>query len=74
MFPRDLQHCNHLPPEGKYHYLLVAVHCDDLGIAVWLAGVVDEPGLIAGHGGIHYLVSINTEHVATNTLGGWEYK
>ena len=56
------------PSESKYHYFLVAVNCNDFGVAVWLTCMVDETCLIARHCGIHYFISINTEHVAANTL------
>ena len=36
-----------------------------------LTGVVYEPCFIARHGGIHHLIWINTEHVASNTLDRW---
>ena len=56
--------------QSKYHDLLVPIDRDDLGVAVWLTGVVDEPRLVARHSGVHYFIVINTEHVTTNALGG----
>ena len=60
----------HVLSQSEYHDLLVPVDRDDLGVAVWLTGVVDEPRLVARHSGIHYFIVINTEHVTTNALGG----
>ena len=58
-----------LPPESEYHDFLVAIHGDDFGIAIRLTGMIDESGFVPRHSGIHYLIGINTEHVATDTLG-----
>ena len=54
--------------ESKDHNLFVSIDSDDLRVAVGLTGMVDEPSLIAGHRCIYNLVSINTKHVATDTL------
>ena len=55
--------------QSEYHDLLVPIDRDDLGVAVWLTGVVDEPRLVARHSGVHYFFAIDTEHVTTNALG-----
>ena len=53
---------------GEYHDFLVAVTSDDLGVTVGLTRVVDEPCLVTRHGGIHYIITVNTEHVTADTL------
>ena len=41
---------------------------DNFAVAVRIAGVVDEPGGIPLHGGVHHHVVIHPEHVATDPL------
>ena len=41
---------------------------DNFAVAVRIAGVVDEPGGIPLHGGVHHHVVIHPEHVAANPL------
>ena len=33
-----------------------------------LTGVVDEPGLIPRHGGVHHVIKVDPEHVASDAL------
>lgn len=76
-YSMDPQPCNYddpLPPESEYHDFLVPINRDDFGIAVWLTGMVDEPSFIARHRSIHHFISINPEHVATDTLREWVHK
>lgn len=53
---------------GKNDNVLLTVNIDHAGVAVGLAGVVNETGCTAVHGGIHHLVVIDTKHVAANAL------
>ena len=41
---------------------------DDFAVAVRITGVVDEPGGIPLHGGVHHHVVIHPEHVAADPL------
>lgn len=58
------------PAQGENDNMLLAFDMDDTGVAVGLAGVVDEAGSVAVHGGIHHIKVINAEHVASNALQG----
>ena len=48
--------------------MFLAIDVDDAGVAVGLAGVVDEAGRIPVHGGVHHFGVVNAEHVATDPL------
>lgn len=53
---------------GENDNVLLTVNIDHAGVAVGLAGVVNETGCIAVDGGINHLVVIDTKHVAANAL------
>lgn len=53
---------------GKYDNMLLPVDCDDSGVAVGLAGVVDEASSVAMDCSIYNLIVINTKHVTANPL------
>lgn len=55
-------------PQGEDDDVLPALHVDDSGVAVGLAGVVDEPRSVAVHGGVHNVEVVDTEHVTPNAL------
>lgn len=55
-------------PQREDDDVLAAVHVDDAGVAVGLAGVVDETGCVALHRRIHHVKVIYAEHVAADTL------
>lgn len=55
---------------GEDDDVLLAIHGDHPGVAVGLAGVVDEAGSVAVHRGIHHLIVIDAKHVAANALWG----
>lgn len=55
-------------PQGKDDDVLVAVHVDDAGIAVWLARVVDETSRVALHRSVHHVEVVDAEHVASDAL------
>lgn len=48
--------------------MFLAIDVDDPGVAVGLAGVVDEAGRVPVHGGIHHFGVVNAEHVAPDAL------
>lgn len=50
--------------------MFLAIDVDDPGVAVGLAGVVDEAGCVPVHGGVHHLGVVNAEHVAPDALPG----
>jgi hypothetical protein len=58
----------HLRSLSKDDDVLLAADVDDLGVAVWVAGVVDEACGVAHHGGVHHVVVVHAEHVATDVL------
>lgn len=58
------------PSQGENDNMLLAFDVDYAGVAVGLAGVVDEAGGVAMHRGIHHIEVINAEHVASNALQG----
>lgn len=53
---------------GENDNVLLTVNTDHTGVAVGLTRVVNESSCIAVHGGIHYLIVIDTKHVAANAL------
>lgn len=53
---------------GENDNVLLTINIDHTGVAVGLAGVVNETGCIAVDGGINHLVVIDTKHVAANAL------
>lgn len=55
-------------PQRKNDYVLFPINIDHTGVAVGLAGVVDETSRVAVNGGVYYLIVIDAKHVAANSL------
>lgn len=73
VFDRELVVVRELLPtadaaRGEDDDVLLAVHGDHSGVAVRLAGVVDEAGGVAMYRGVHHLVLIDAKHVTAYPL------